>query len=220
MQILHEDNHLLVINKPANWIVQGASEGQNSLIDWAANYLRNKYNKPGNVFVGVVSRLDAPVTGVLPLARTSKGASRLSEQFRNQSPNKIYWAIVEHRPKDLQSRLEHHLVRNEDETRTRVVAKPTPDSKPAILEYRCLGHNSLGYEVEIKLITGRKHQIRAQLQAIGCPIVGDKKYGAVQSFESGIALHCRRLDLMHPTLKTELQFEAPLPNYWKWSQST
>ena len=217
MHILFEDNHLLVINKPANWIVQGATPHQNSLFDWAAGYLKEKYNKPGNVFVGVVSRLDAPVTGVLPFARTSKGASRLSEQFREQTPKKIYWAIVEYRPEESEARLENHLVRNEEETITRVVGQKTSDSKLSVLEYRCIGQNALGYELEIKLITGRKHQIRAQLQTIGCSIVGDSKYGAKKSFTSGIALHCRQLDLIHPTLRTDLQFIAPLPDCWRWS---
>jgi len=219
MQIIFEDNHLLVVNKQAGWVVQGASAGQNSLIGWAADYLRKKYSKPGNVFVGVVSRLDSPVTGVLPFARTSKGASRLSEQFRDRTPKKTYWAIAERIPRESAARLEHHLVRNEEETITRVVASATQTSKLSILEYRYVGQNPLGYELEINLISGRKHQIRAQLQAIGCSIVGDKKYGAQQSFDSGIALHCRQLDLIHPTLRTDLRFIAELPKYWKWSQT-
>ncbi len=218
MQVLFEDNHLLVLNKPADWIVQGATPEQNSLIVWAGDYLRKKYNKPGNVFVGVVSRLDSPVTGVLPLARTSKGASRLSEQFRNQSPNKVYWAIVENKPREREARLEHHLVRLESDTKTRVVPTANGSSKLSILEYRYLGQGVQGHQVQIKLITGRKHQIRAQLQAIGCPIVGDKKYGASNTFPAGIALHCRQLDISHPTLKTNMEFIAPTPSYWQWSE--
>ena len=208
---------MLVINKPANWIVQGAGPDQNSLLVWAADYLREKYAKPGNVFVGVVSRLDLPVTGVLPLARTSKSASRLSEQFRDQTPNKLYWAIVERQPKISEGRLEHHLVRGAEETKTRVVSKPTTDSKLAILEYRCVGENSFGFELEVRLISGRKHQIRTQLAAIGCSIVGDKKYNAIRSFPDGIALHCRKLDIVHPTLTTPLSLEASLPKYWDWN---
>jgi 23S rRNA pseudouridine1911/1915/1917 synthase len=217
MQVLYEDNHLLVVNKPPNWIVQGAGPGQKSLIDWAANYLRDKYNKPGNVFVGVVSRLDALVTGVLPLARTSKCASRLSEQFRNHTPNKIYWAIVENCPKERSGTLEHFLARTQDETKTRVVSKQTRDCKAAILEYQTVGQSELGYQLEIKLITGRKHQIRAQLEAIGCSIVGDRKYGSHRMFPYGIALHCRQLEVNHPTLNTPMQWVAPLPVDWKWS---
>jgi 23S rRNA pseudouridine1911/1915/1917 synthase len=208
---------LLVLNKPADCIVQGASEGQNSLLTWAAGYIRRKYHKPGSVYLGVVSRLDSPVTGVLPLARTSKSASRLSEQFRAQTPKKIYWAIVEQRPKKEQDRLEHHLVRREEETKTRVLSAPNPHSKLSILNYRYVGKSDLGHELEIELISGRKHQIRAQLEAIGCPIVGDKKYGAIHSFAEGIALHCRSLTLEHPTLKEPISWTAKLPEYWYWS---
>lgn len=216
MEIIFEDNHLLVVNKPAGWIVQGAAPGQKNLLVWAADYLREKYNKPGNVFVGVVSRLDAPVSGVMPLARTSKAASRLSEQFRNQSPNKTYWAIVEECPPQHEDRIEHNLIRAAESTVTRVGRDSDPNGKRSILEYRVVGENPLGYEVEIHLITGRKHQIRCQMQAIGCPIVGDAKYGSTKSFPEGIALHCRQLQLEHPTLKTECTFEAKLPGYWHW----
>ncbi|MEQ1827608.1 MAG: RluA family pseudouridine synthase [Pirellula sp.] len=216
MHILHEDNHLLVINKPADWIVQGALPSQQSILDWAANYLGTKYSKPGKVFVGVVSRLDSPVTGVLPLARTSKSASRLSEQFRAKTPIKTYWAIVENCPAQEMGRLEHFLVRREQDTTTRVVSTPSPDSKLAILEYRLVGQSKAGYQLEIQLVTGRKHQIRAQLGAIGSPIVGDSRYGARTPFARGIALHCRKLILLHPTLKTEMQLVAPLPEYWRW----
>ncbi len=217
MQILFEDNHLLVLNKPANWVVQGAAPGQKSLFDWSAAYLKAKYDKPGKVFIGVVSRLDAPVTGVLPFARTSKAASRLSEQFRDHTTRKTYWAIVGRRPKELVARLEHHLLRKEEDFKTRVSTSATADSKLAILEYRCIGQNRLGFELEINLISGRKHQIRTQLETIGCPILGDKKYGSDEVFAEGIALHCRSLALSHPTLKTELHFEAKLPEYWQWS---
>ncbi len=216
MQILYEDNHLLVLNKPANWVVQGALPGQKSLLDWSAAYIKDKYDKPGNVFIGVVSRLDAPVTGVIPFARTSKSARRLSEQFREHTTRKTYWAVVGNRPKESAARLEHHLVRREEDFKTRVSMSVTPESKLAILEYQCVGENRLGFELEINLISGRKHQIRAQLEAIGCPILGDKKYGAEESFPEGIALHCRRLELSHPTFKAELRFEAETPLYWQW----
>lgn len=219
MEIIFEDNHLLVVNKPAGWIVQGAGPGQKNLLVWAADYLREKYHKPGNVFIGVVSRLDAPVSGVMPLARTSKSASRLSEQFRNQTPDKTYFAIVEECPPKHEDRIEHNLVRPAESTVTRVGHDSDPNGKKSILEYRVVGENPLGYEVEIKLITGRKHQIRCQMQAIGCPIVGDSKYGAKKSFRDGIALHCRRLCLEHPTLKTECTFEAKLPDHWNWQSS-
>ena len=217
MQILFEDNHLLVLNKPARWVVQGALPGQKSLFDWSAAYLKEKYNKPGKVFIGVVSRLDAPVTGVMPFARTSKSACRLSEQFREHTTRKTYWAIVETRPKESAARLEHHLVRREEDFKTRISSTVTSESKLSILEYRCVGQNRLGFELEINLISGRKHQIRAQLEAIGCSILGDTKYGATVPFAEGIALHCRCLELMHPTLQTELRFEAEIPKGWQWS---
>ena len=220
MQILFEDNHLLVLNKPANWVVQGALPGQKSLFDWSAAYLKEKYNKPGKVFIGVVSRLDAPVTGVMPFARTSKSASRLSEQFRDHTTRKTYWAIVANRPKEAKARLEHHLVRREEDFKTRVVKSDTCESKLAILEYQYVGQNPLGFELEINLISGRKHQIRAQLEAIGCPILGDQKYGSEKPFAEGIALHCRCLELNHPTLQSEMRFEAELPKVWRWSSLT
>ena len=192
MQILFEDNHLLVLNKPANWVVQGALPGQKSLFDWSAVYLQEKYNKPGKAFIGVVSRLDAPVTGVMPFARTSKAASRLSEQFREHTTRKTYWAIVGNRPTESAARLEHNLVRREEDFKTRISPAVTSESKLSILEYKCVGQNRLGYELEINLISGRKHQIRAQLEAIGCSILGDSKYGSKERFAEGIALHCRR----------------------------
>ncbi len=217
MHILFEDNHLLVLNKPANWVVQGASPGQKSAFDWSAEYLKAKYDKPGKAFIGVVSRLDAPVTGVLPFARTSKAASRLSEQFREHTTRKTYWAIVGRSPTEPFARLEHHLTRRQEDFKTRASAIATAGSKLSILEYRCIGRNRLGYELEINLISGRKHQIRTQLEAIGCPILGDKKYGSNENFAEGIALHCRSLELSHPTLKTEMRFVAKIPEYWQWS---
>jgi len=217
MQILFEDNHLLVLNKPADWVVQGALPGQRSLFDWSAAYIKEKYNKPGKVFIGVVSRLDAPVTGVMPFARTSKAASRLSEQFRDHTTCKTYWAIVGSRPKESAARLEHNLVRREEDHKTWVSSTATPESKYSILEYQCIGQNPLGFELKINLISGRKHQIRAQLEAIGCPILGDQKYSSDKPFAEGIALHCRCLELKHPTLQTELRFEANPPKYWLWN---
>lgn len=213
-EILFEDNHVLAVNKPANCIVQGAGEQHDSLLEWARAYIKQKYAKPGNVYLGVVSRLDAPVTGVVPFARTSKSASRLSEQFRDRTAKKCYWAIVEGRPPFEQERLEHYLVRPESFNRTRVATATTSGSSLAILEYRLLrtyGSKSL---LEIGLITGRKHQIRCQLAAIGCPILGDKLYGAASSFAEGIGLHCRKLEFEHPTLRTQMVIEAEVPETW------
>ena len=218
-QILYEDNHLLVLNKPADWIVQGASTDQRSLLESARDYLKKKYLKPGNVFLGVVSRIDGPVTGVVPFARTSKAAARLSEQFREHTVTKEYWAIVCGRPISTSGRLEHRLVRGPEETVTRVVSSEHPQAQTAILEYRMLAcHQQLSL-LEIQLITGRKHQIRSQLAAIGCPIVGDRLYGSEERFPQGIGLHCHRMLLDHPTQKNRLTFTADPPIYWpSWAR--
>lgn len=224
MEIVFEDNHLLVINKPTGWIVQGAQADQDSLLEKARAYLKQKYNKPGNVYVGVVSRLDGPVSGLVPLARTSKAASRLNEQIRNREMKKTYWAIVEGETPEASGRLEHWLVRRETDTVTRVATSSTANAQQAIMEYRVLGsmdkeHGSTSFSkrstwLEIELITGRKHQIRAQLSAIGNPIAGDVKYGSRLGFAPGIALHCRRLQFRHPTKPEALDLVASVPQQW------
>lgn len=229
MEILYEDNHLLVINKRPNWIVQGASPDQASLLEWGKSYLKDKYQKPGNVFLGVVSRLDAGVTGAVPFARTSKCASRISEQIRDHKVDKRYWALIEGRPPLEADRLTHWLSRSESETVTRVHRHAKPGALLAELEYKILYECSLtsgasgrpnpgsiknATLLEIRLITGRKHQIRAQLKEIGTPIVGDKKYGSSFGFAQGIGLHCRRLQFLHPTQGTPLDILANPPEYW------
>lgn len=220
-QILYEDNHLLIVDKPADWIVQGATADQRSLLESARNYIKHKYHKPGNVFLGVVSRLDAPVTGVVPFARTSKAAARLSHQFREREAQKTYWAIVERLPNPIAGRLEHSLLRENDSNVTHVAPVGHPQAQQGILEYRLLRSESGLGLLEIELITGRKHQIRCQLSAIGCAILGDRLYGAKSSFPQGIALHCRRLVLEHPTTKESIDIVAPPPIYWPaWARST
>ncbi len=214
LPILFEDNHLLVINKPAGWISQGALPGQASVVDEAAAYLKSKYQKPGNVFVGIVSRLDSPASGVLPLARTSKCAARLSEQFRDRTVEKIYWVVVEGAPKELEGRLEHWLVRHHDETITRVGREGNPDAQRSTLYYKTLAQTHDWTLLRIALETGRKHQIRAQMAAIGCPVVGDRRYGASQDFGGWIGLHCRALTISHPISKLRQTFLAPLPRTW------
>jgi 23S rRNA pseudouridine1911/1915/1917 synthase len=224
MEIVFEDNHLLVVNKPTGWIVQGAQADQDSLLEKARAYLKQKYNKPGNVYVGVVSRLDGLVSGLVPLARTSKAASRLSEQIRNREMKKTYWAIVEGETPTASGCLEHWLVRRETDTTTRVATSGTAHAQQAIMEYRVLGsmdkeHGSPDFSkrttwLEIELITGRKHQIRAQLSAIGNPILGDVKYGSRLGFAHGIALHCRRLQFRHPTKPETLDLVASVPQQW------
>lgn len=213
-QILYEDNHLLIVDKPADWVVQGAQPDQHSLLESARSYIKEKYHKPGNVFLGVVSRLDAPVTGVVPFARTSKAAARLSEQFRERTPHKLYLAIVKGIPDPPSGRLEHDLVRPAESSVTRVAVSSHADAQRAILEYRTIRSLDGKSLLEIELVTGRKHQIRCQLAAVGCPILGDRLYGASESFSKGIALHCRRMTLVHPTLGHPIAVVAPLPIYW------
>ncbi|MFN7876379.1 MAG: RluA family pseudouridine synthase [Pirellula sp.] len=223
MDIVYEDNHLLVVNKPIGWIVQGAQTGQNSLLDLAKSYIKTKYHKPGNVYLGVVSRLDGPVSGLVPLARTSKAASRLSEQIRIRAVKKVYWAIVTGKPPKPSDRIEHWLVRQESDTITRVATRTAPNAQQAILEYRTLGMSTNNSSIdartaqtwlEIELVTGRKHQIRAQLAAMGCPILGDAKYGSSIRFSEGIALHCSRLVFQHPIREEKLDLKANPPKSW------
>lgn len=219
-QILFEDNHLLIVNKPAGWIVQGATPDQRSLLESSRLYIKQKYHKPGNVYLGVVSRLDGPVTGAVPFARTSKAAARLSEQLREHTTTKIYWAIVDGVPSPVAGTLEHWLVRRAFETVTRVATNESPDAVRALLEYRVLVANHGQSLLEVRLITGRKHQIRAQLSAIGSPIAGDKAYGSSISFPQGIGLHCRRLGLEHPTLRTPITALAETPIHWPtWARN-
>jgi len=213
-QILFEDNHLLVLNKPADWIVQGASTDQRSLLESARIYIKSKYQKPGNVYLGVVSRLDAPVTGAVPFARTSKCAARLSEQFREHTVDKEYVAIVSGSPTAIEGRLVQQLLRRSKDTVTRVCSDEHPEGQQSILEYRVTACTRNRSYLTIRLITGRKHQIRCQLAAIGCPILGDSLYGSQEAFPQGIALHCQRLEFDHPTTKERIKVFANLPIYW------
>ena len=214
--VLYEDNHLLVINKPAGLPTQGVAEGTPSAVTRAKTYLKQKYNKPGNVYLGVVSRLDAAVSGVLVLARTSKAAARLSEQFRDLSVRKVYHALVEQPPDPPAGELSHWLLKNEKLRRIEVVPPRTKGAQHARLSYRTLQTRAGRTLVEVELHTGRKHQIRVQLAAIGCPILGDRKYGSRQPFAGeAIALCAVRLMLNHPTNKSPLTIEAPPPPEWK-----
>ncbi len=214
LHILFEDNHLLVVNKPARLSTMGAGAGQTTVLSLAKDYIKRKYSKPGNVYLGVVSRLDSLVTGVLVFARTSKAAARLSEQFRGRDVAKTYWAMVEGLVAPA-GRCTNWLLHDDQAERVRVVGPNTPDAKQALLSYRRLataGGNSL---LEIELETGRKHQIRVQLADHGCPILGDRKYGSSRTFPVGIALHARRLVIRHPISRDTLPLEAPLPSAWR-----
>lgn len=215
LSVLYEDNHLLVVNKPAGLTTQGADEGEDSLVMRAKEYVKQKYNKPGNVFIGVVSRLDSLVTGVVVLARTSKAAARLSEVFRERTSKKLYWAVVGGRVSS-SAELVDWVVKDDRAHRMVITSKTSPGAQEARMNYRLLERLPEGRSLlEIELVTGRKHQIRLQLSHHGLPILGDYKYGSDERFAAGIALHSRFLQIPHPTQSQELKFLAPLPNSWK-----
>ena len=215
LKILFEDNHLLALLKPAGLATMGVAAGEDSLLNQARQYIKTRYAKPGNVYLGVVSRLDEPVSGVVVFARTSKAAARLSEQFRGRSVEKIYWAIVEGSIKPPSGQWNDYLLKDEPRRRMRRVGSEESGGQPARLEYRLLERLAAGSLVEISLHTGRKHQIRVQFADRGWPILGDRKYGATQPFPAGIALHSRRLAFDHPVSKQRIELEAPVPVPWR-----
>jgi 23S rRNA pseudouridine1911/1915/1917 synthase len=242
LDVLYEDNHLLAVNKPALLPTMGVAEDRPSLLAKAKEYIRQKYNKPGNVYLGIVSRLDAPVSGVVLLARTSKAAARLTQQFRERNVEKVYWAIVEGHIAPRAATLTDHMRKDERHRRMHIARPDTPGAQRAELTYQvlctdretwrqgdretrplaspglpvslspCLGPVSL---VEVRPLTGRKHQIRVQLSHAGFPIVGDRKYGSQWGFSPGIALHSRRLAVAHPVSKMQIEIEAPPPRAWQ-----
>lgn len=213
--VLYEDNHLLVVNKPAGLPTMGTPSGHPTLLTLAKEYVKDRYQKPGNVYLGVVSRLDAPVTGVVLLARTSKAASRLTEQFRAHTVEKTYWAMIEGVLDPLEGRLTDWLRHDDHHRRVNIVGSTMPGAQEARLCYRVLKTMKKYSLLEVQLETGRKHQIRVQLSHAGYPIVGDRKYGNRTLFSAGIALHSRRLVVSHPTTAVRLEFEAPLPDSWR-----
>jgi 23S rRNA pseudouridine1911/1915/1917 synthase len=214
LEILHEDNHLLVVNKQAGLPTQGALPGQPSLAQLAKQYLKSRYAKPGNAYLGVVSRLDSQVSGVVVLARTSKAAARLTSQFASGEVHKTYWGIVERPPQPAAGSWVDWLLHNDSLRRVMVVNEDSAGAKQARLTYNTLQQVPVGWLVEIHPETGRKHQIRVQFASRGWPIVGDAKYGAEQPWPAGIALHARRLELVHPVRRTPLACVAPLPTSW------
>jgi 23S rRNA pseudouridine1911/1915/1917 synthase len=217
LDIIYEDNHVLVVNKKASDIVQGDKTGDETLPDKIKSYLKDKYQKPGNVFCGVVHRLDRPTSGAVVFARTSKALERLNKQFREKETNKIYWAIVEKKPEISEGTLVHFLKKNEKQNKSYASLVETPGSKKAILHYQLIASSDRYFLLEVKLETGRHHQIRCQLAAIGCIIKGDVKYGAKRPNEDGsICLHARKLDFIHPTTKENLSFFADVPDDKLW----
>lgn len=217
MQVVYEDNHIIIVNKESGEIVQGDKTGDTPLSEQVKAYIKEKYAKPGAVFLGVVHRLDRPVSGLVVFARTSKALSRLNDMFRNGEVHKTYWAVVQQRPTEDEGTLEHWLVRNEKQNKSYAYHREVPNSKKAILKYRLMGQTERYYVLEVNLLTGRHHQIRCQLAAMGCPIKGDLKYGAKRSNPDGsISLLARRVEFVHPVSKQQIVVEAPLPKDSLW----
>lgn len=217
MNVIYEDNHLIVVNKASSEIVQGDKTGDTPLSETVKQYIKVKYNKPGNVFLGVTHRLDRPVSGLVLFARTSKALTRLNEMFKNKDIKKTYWAIVKNEPPAQSGTLQNWLVRNEKQNKSYAYDREVKDSKKAILDYKVIGRSDRYFLLEINLHTGRHHQIRCQLAKMGCPIKGDLKYGAQRSNPDGsICLHARRIELIHPVSKEHLCFEAPVPDSLLW----
>ena len=218
MTVVYEDNHIIVVNKTASEIVQADKTGDTPLSETVKQYLKEKYQKPGNVFLGVTHRLDRPVSGLVIFAKTSKALTRLNEMFRAGEVKKTYWAVVKNAPKESEGELVHFLVRNEKQNKSYAYDKEVPNSKKAVLDYRLIGRSDNYYLLEVDLKTGRHHQIRCQLAKMGCPIKGDLKYGSPRSNPDGsICLHARRLRFVHPVSKELIELKAPLPegNLWK-----
>jgi len=218
LQILHEDNHIIVVNKRVGDLVQGDKTGDKPLSEVVKEYIKEKYNKPGEVFLGVVHRLDRPTTGIVVFARTSKALSRMNELFSNRETQKTYWAIVKNKPQNPEDKLIHYLKRNEKNNTSKAHSKEVPDSKLASLDYKIIKELDNYFALEINLQTGRHHQIRAQLSAIGCPIKGDLKYGFDRSNpDGGIHLHARKLVFIHPVSKENIEIVAPVPYDVIWN---
>lgn len=215
LKILYEDNHLLVVDKPAMLPTMGTPGDRETLLSVAKRYVKQRYNKPGNVYLGIMSRLDAPVSGVVLLARTSKAASRMTEQFRSHSVEKLYWALVEGFIQPASGKLTDWLGHDERHRRMHIVGPKLPGAKEARLSYELVSAMEQCSWLEVQLETGRKHQIRLQLSHHGNPIIGDRKYGGRVPFPNGIALHARRLAVSHPTTGAALEFEAPPPSSWR-----
>ncbi len=218
LQVLHEDNHIIVINKRVGDIVQGDKTGDKPLSEVVKEYIKVKYNKPGEVFLGVIHRLDRPTTGIVIFARTSKALTRMNELFSNRETQKTYWAIVKNKPQNSEDKLVHYLKRNKKNNTSKAHIKEVPESKIASLDYKIIASLQNYYALEINLHTGRHHQIRAQLSAIGSPIKGDLKYGFDRSNpDGGIHLHARKLVFTHPVTKENIEIIAPTPNDVIWN---
>ena len=217
LQVLHEDNHVIIVNKRVGDIVQGDKTGDKPLSEVVKSYIKEKYNKPGNVYLGVVHRLDRPTSGIVLFSKTSKALPRLNKLFQQKDAKKTYWAVVKNRPTKDKDVLVHYLKRNPKQNKSFAHKNEVPDSKKAILEYRILKELNNYFLLEIDLQTGRHHQIRSQLSAIGCPIKGDLKYGFDRSNkDAGIHLHARKLEFIHPVKKEPVKVIADVPDEPLW----
>ncbi|WP_232526657.1 RluA family pseudouridine synthase [Marinilabilia rubra] len=219
LNILYEDNHLIAVNKTGSDLVQGDETGDEPLSEKVKTYLKEKYNKPGDVFLGVVHRLDRPVSGVVLFARTSKALSRMNKLFQEKKVQKTYWAVVKELPPQEEGELRHYMLKDSNKNKSYALPKKRLGSKEGILQYRLISSTSNYHLLEVDLKTGRHHQIRSQLAKIGCPIKGDLKYGFPRSNKSGgISLHARRIEFVHPVKQEPIVIEAPTPqddNLWK-----
>ncbi len=222
MQVVYEDNHIIIVNKSAGEIVQGDKTGDKPLCEIVKDWIKINHNKPGNVFLGVAHRLDRPVAGLVVFAKTSKALSRLNEMFRNGDVHKTYWAITANAPKEEEATLTHYISSVEKNNKSYAFSVPKKDTKEAKLHYKLIAASDRYFLLEVNLLTGRKHQIRVQLSAIGCPIKGDLKYGAKRSNPDGsISLLARRIQFIHPVSKKVIDVTAPVPddNLWKALES-
>lgn len=218
MTVLYEDNHIIIVNKTVSEIVQGDKTGDKPLSEIVKEWLKEKYNKPGNVFCGVTHRLDRPVSGIVVFAKTSKALPRLNKMFQDKEIKKTYWAVVKNKPQESEGTLTNHLIRNEKQNKSYAYDMEKPDSKKAILHYKLIAQSDKYNLLEIDLETGRHHQIRCQLAKMGCVIKGDLKYGADRSNpDGGISLHARKISFTHPVSKELIEIIAPVPsdNLWK-----
>lgn len=221
MEVIYEDNHLIAVNKTCREIVQGDKTGDTPLSEILKAWLKEKYAKPGNVFVGVAHRLDRPVSGLVLFAKTSKALARLNEMFRTGDIKKTYWAIVKNSPPTEEGTLEHWLVRNEKQNKSYAYTEEKPNSKKAILHYKLLARSDNYFLLEVDLKTGRHHQIRCQLAKMGCPIKGDLKYGSERSNkDGGISLHARKAQFIHPVSKEPVEIVASVPDDSLWKGIT
>lgn len=217
LNALYEDNHLLIVNKPAGLLVQGDKTGDVTLADDAKAYLKVKYNKPGDVFLGVVHRIDRPVSGAVVLARTSKGLERMNRLFKERKIEKTYWAVVGNKPPFVSDKITHWLKKNSKINKTTAFNKKSAGAQEAILSYKLIRRIANNYLLEVKPVTGRPHQIRVQLAKIGCSIVGDIKYGYEEpNKDASILLHARNVHFIHPVKNEPINITAPLPKHDTW----